>query len=163
MEAVSTRSLLRSTAIAMSVPLLVVALWLVRGVTTGMSDAEVRHGVLSRAAVLAVDGDEATVRIVRPSDTVTTVINRHGDYAAGDTIRVVHDPVDPRRASELGAPMPSTALERGLVVGVPIALAALGAWWFLRRPPEGEADAPARADTVRGGRVLQTEPARSGG
>jgi hypothetical protein len=160
MHAVSRRPLLRSTAVIVGVPLLVAALWLVRSATTRMSDAEVRHGVRSRAVVLAVDGDHATVRIVRPTDTVVTVINRHASYAVGDTIRVVHDPVDPGRASELGAPVPSTALQRSLVVAAPIILTVFACWWYMRRHPEDDAEDTGRRDVVRGGRLLQPEPAR---
>ena len=160
MQAVSTRFLRRPIAIALSVPLVVAGLWLMRGETSALSDGEVRHGVHTRAVVLAVDGDEATVRIVRPADTVVTVINRHGDYVVGDTIRVVHDIVDPGRASELGAPTPSTPLQRGVAVAAPLLLVIAGSWWYSRRHPEGDDAAPARSGVVRGGRVLESEPAR---
>ena len=152
---------MRSIALAVFVPLAVAALWLARDATSSLSDGEVRHGVTTGALVLDVDGDRATVRIPRPDDNVVTTITRHGDYAAGDTVRVVYDAVDPARASELGAPAPSTPLARGLVVGVPLLIAAAGCWLYLRRHPgEPMADAVRRGDVVRGGREVQPQLAR---
>jgi hypothetical protein len=151
------RFLPRSIVVALCVPLVVAALWLVRDATAKLSDAEVRHGVQTRAQVLGVDGDRATVRIPAFDDAVVTTITRHGDYAAGDTVRVVYDTVDPTRASELGAPAPSTPLTRGLVVVALFAIVTGGGWLFLRRRP----DVPqAGRDVVRGGRELQPQLVR---
>ena len=150
----------RSFALLLSVPLVVAALWLMRGATSQMVDGEVRHGVSSRALVLSVDGDHAIVRIALPTENVVADVTRHGDYVAGDTVRVVHDPADPGRASEVGAPMPSTALERSLVVAAPIVLAMLGFWAFMRRPTDDDIEQPPRHGVVRGGRVVEPQPAR---
>ena len=160
MQAVPKRYPHRSIALFLSVPLVVAALWLVRSATSQMVDGEVRHGVRSRALVLSADGDHATVRIALPTENVVADVTRHGDFVAGDTIAVVHDPVDPGRASELGAPIPSTALERSLVVAAPIVLVMLGCRAFMRRRLDDDAEQPPRHGAVRGGRVVEPQPAR---
>jgi hypothetical protein len=150
----------RSIGLAFCVTLALAALLFVRDATARLSDTEVRHGVHTGALVLAVDADRATVRIPRPDDDVVTTITRHGDYTAGDTIGVVYDVVDPARASEQGAPAPSTLAGRALVVAVPLLLAAAAAWLSLRRPDEPMADEVNRRDVVRGGREVQPQLAR---
>ena len=151
----------RSIVLALCVPLTLAALWLARDATSRLSDSEVRHGVHVGALVLAVDDDRAAVRIPGPDDDVATTITRHGDYAAGDTVSVVYDVVDPARASELDAPAPSTPLARGLVVGVPLLFVTTAAWLSLRRrPDEPMADDVRRGAAVRGGREVQPQLAR---
>ena len=160
MQAVSKRYSHRSLAIVVAVPLVAAALWMARGATSQMVDDEVRHGVRSRAQVLSVDGDRAVVRIALPTETVLADIARHGDYVAGDTVLVVHDPADPGRASEVGAPMPSTVLARSLVVAAPIALFLIASWMVMRRQPDDDTERPPRHGAVRGGRVVEPQPAR---
>jgi hypothetical protein len=155
------RTFLRSTAVVLSVPLVVAALWLMRDATAQLSDTEVRHGVYTGAQVLDVDGDRATVRIPLVDDTIVATITRHGDYAVGDTVGVVYDTVDPARASELGAPAPSSPLTRGLVVGGLLVIVMAGGWLFLgRRPDVPVADEVGPRDVVRGGRELQPQLVR---
>ena len=158
---VMERNPLRSILLALCVPLVIAALLLVRDVTARLSDTEVRHGVHVAALVLAVDGDRASVRIPNSEGAVVTTITRHGDYAAGDTVRVVYDVVDPRRASELDAPAPAAPLTRALVaVGLSAIALAVGWMYLRRRPEEPEAEEAVRRDVVRGGRERQPQLAR---
>ena len=161
MGAVSTRSPLRSAAVALGVPLLVVALFLLRSATQDMSDTEVRGGVSTRAVVLDADGHRATVRIALPDSDVVTDVSTRRPYTAGDSIPVVYDPVDPTRASEQGAPATSSPLERGLVVVGLCALALGGTWALTRRSPEQEQVERDHAQVIRGGRAVEPERARS--
>lgn len=158
MAVVQKRAPLRAAAVLFSVPLVVLALWSLRGVTSSLSDGEVRHGVATRAVVLAVDGGTATVRIPLPASDVVTDIEAHRAYAAGDTVPVVYDPVDPARASEQGAPNSSSPLGRGLFVAGLCAVCVAGSLLVTRRPPH-RASAGHAGTEVRGGRAV--EPAAS--
>lgn len=160
MEAVSKRGFLRAAVALLSVPLLVLAAWLVRDVTSSMSDDEVRHGVVARALVLTTDGDMATVRIPLPDADVVTGIEAHRTYAAGDTVPVIYDVTDPRRASEQGAPAPSSPLTRALAVTVLCAVVVACALLPSRRRADGETPR-ARGSEVRGGRAVEPASARS--
>lgn len=160
MGAVPKRAPLRAAAVLLSLPVLVLALWVLRGVTASMSDGEVRHGVATRAVVLATDGDVATVRIPLPDDDVVADIEAHRDYAVGDTVHVVYDPVDPGRVSEQGAPRPSSPLSRGLLVAGLCAVCVAGSMLLTRRPPHRASTGHAGTE-VRGGRAVEPARARS--
>ena len=156
MEAVKRPSP-RPAVVGAVVVVAVVGAVLLRGVTSAMSDDAVRHGVATRAVVLASDEQRATVRIPLPTSDVVTDIDVARRRSVGDTVPVVYDPVDPTRASEQGASRPSRPMTRGLVVAALLATGVAGGWLASRRPAQDGAPASARADVVRCGRALEPE------
>ena len=158
MEAVSKRGSARAALALLSVLLLVLAAWFVRDATFSLSDSEVRHGVMTRAVVLATDGDVATVRIPLPDADVVTDIEAHRNYAAGDTVAVIYDATDPTRASAQGAPTPSSPVSRGLLVAGLCAVVVTASLLVGRRATDDTA-AEHTGTEVRGGRAV--EPARA--
>jgi hypothetical protein len=158
MAAVPKRAALRAAAVLVSVLLAGLALWSLRGITRSLSDGEVRHGVATRAVVLTAQGDTATVRIPLPDADVVTDIEAHRTYAAGDTVPVVYDPIDPARASEHGAPASSSPLSRGLIVAglfvAGLCVCVAGSALSTRRSMH-RASAVHAGNEVRGGRAIE--------